>query len=359
MERRVNTSDMTALSALYADKVKYYGVSFDRAALVKKVADILAKKPYHQEIKSVSHWHVKNGERVQFHKSFGSRTENGGYLILDDKTHLVIEESDMTTDDTLLLAGKCIPYGQTVTVTGDVAHAVGTESEDFWVIGLDQRVCIMDVDGGARAACSLPEAFGGPSSESVPYALTGFFGPTSHHQECSFTVTSTPAHSTAEVSERYTPGVRGISLFVVVLSLTGCVTRIFNPGAASWKEPVKHETFEERLPDEMRIDAGRTPPPAIDTTPPPPRLFDATKALTALRAIDGSTCAPPGMHAFFRVHVRVTFESSGHVRDVLVDRPGPLSPATLECVIDRIKAAAVDAFDGNAVTTSMSLDVGS
>ena len=190
----LNTSDMTALASLYADKVKYYGVSFDRAVLVKRVADTLAKKPYHQEIKDVSHWHAKNGIRVQFHKYFGSRKENGGYLILDEKTLLVTEESDMTTDDTLLLAGKCIPYNQTVTVTGELSHATGSPNDDFWVIGLDKRVCLMDEDGGARSVCELPETLGAsPLRESVQYSFTGTFGPPFRHQECSFGVTSSHA----------------------------------------------------------------------------------------------------------------------------------------------------------------------
>lgn len=187
----LNTSDMNALSALYADKVKYYGATFDRATLVKKVAATLAKKPYHQEIEEVDHWRVKNGIRVQFHKRFGSHTEKGGYLILDPKTLLILEESDMTTDDTLLLAGKCIPYNQTVTVTGDLSHAMGPPNDDYWVIALDERVCVMDEDGGGRSACELPEAQGdiGTPSEATTYSMTGTFESTKWHQECGFFIT--------------------------------------------------------------------------------------------------------------------------------------------------------------------------
>jgi len=189
----LNTSDMTALSSLYADRVKYYGVMFDRAALVKKVSEILAKKPYHQDIHDVSHWRVKSGIRVQFHKHFGSRTEAGGYLILDESTHLVIEESDMTTDDTLLFAGKCVPLLEETTVTGYLSHTQGPPPDDYWVIALDKRVCVMGEDGGARSACELPELWGdGARSlrESKTYSLTGSFVPGARHQECAFDVTT-------------------------------------------------------------------------------------------------------------------------------------------------------------------------
>ena len=192
----LNAADMTALSSLYADKIKYYGVSFDRAALVEKVSKILARKPYHQEIKDVAHWRVKNGIRVQFHKLYGSKTEAGGYLVLDDATHLIIEESDMTTDDTLLLAGKCTPYFVVTTITGDLSHAQGPPNDDFWVIALDKRVCLMNEDGGDRAVCELPEATGnlvGTLPESKPFSLTGTFGPPLRHQPCSFDITSARA----------------------------------------------------------------------------------------------------------------------------------------------------------------------
>jgi hypothetical protein len=187
----LDTSDMTTLASLYADKVKYYGVSFDRAALVKKVSDTLAKKPYHQDIKDVDHWQTTNGIRVQFHKHYGSHTEAGGYLLLDAKTHLIIEESDMTTDDTLLLAGKCTPYFETVTVTGELSRASAT-NDDFSVIVLDKRICLSDEDGG-RSACEIPEVSGdvvGSLHDQSRYSFTGSFESGSRHQECAFDVKS-------------------------------------------------------------------------------------------------------------------------------------------------------------------------
>ncbi len=146
------------------------------------------------------------------------------------------------------------------------------------------------------------------------------------------------------------------------LGLSGCYKHV-SPGEAFLAGPLlaaelesdRREKFE-RLPPEMR-DQRRTttPPPEVDRTPPPARRFDPTAALVALHAVDMSRCAPSAVR--IRVHARVTFDASGHVANVVFDRPGPLSPTTLERVTQRVSSVRVNPFDGEPVTAGVSFDV--
>jgi hypothetical protein len=163
----LNKGETGALRALYAASVLYYGTTLDGPSCVRRVAAALANAPgYHQEIeiKGVAD-DVPEPTRATlfFTKRNAGRTYDA-YLVVDDVTSTILEESDRTTDANLVKRGVCFSYGSPVTLGGTLsrdAYPANDRTEDGEFLNLDKPVCVIDVapaGGGIQDA----EDFSGP-----------------------------------------------------------------------------------------------------------------------------------------------------------------------------------------------------
>lgn len=92
----------------------------------------------------------------------------------------------------------------------------------------------------------------------------------------------------------------------------------------------------------------RMQPPAAPR--PSPVAFDAGAAADSLHALDLSTCVDAGALPRTYGHAQVTFDPSGKVSKVAIDRPANLSAAAVSCLGDRLGQATAPRFDGNPAT---------
>jgi hypothetical protein len=113
----INARDLTALAALHASNVRFYGVMVDRATYTAKMKAALDKdRSFHQTIGSFRVHRTKDGNTKIWFAKKDNKAEHAAYLVLFQMTDgkwTIIEESDYATDVNV----KCVK-SDAVTLTG-------------------------------------------------------------------------------------------------------------------------------------------------------------------------------------------------------------------------------------------------
>jgi hypothetical protein len=163
-------------------------------------------------------------------------------------------------------------------------------------------------------------------------------------------------------SATLTHAMRGCLLLLALPILPACIP----------EEPVVAPVTEEAPPPAERVvvssvtvrsrgdgsshHVGATRASDADRVRPDPVFFRLGAGYGAVGAIDLGPCRDKGLDPGY-VHIHVTFDGAGTVAHASVESPTPPPPEALACISERLKAAAVPAFEGGDVTLSKSLFV--
>lgn len=97
---------------------------------------------------------------------------------------------------------------------------------------------------------------------------------------------------------------------------------------------------------------GPPPPPSRNDRMPvddPLPTFDPSAARSALTAVELSKCSDSGAPRAYG-HAIVTINPSGDISKVVVDEPGGMPAAAVQCIGDEIGKVRVTPFRGSLVT---------
>lgn len=160
-----------------------------------------------------------------------------------------------------------------------------------------------------------------------------------------------------------------VALLASILGVVGCAPRTARPvvyvNSGAYLAAVAIEALSDPYPycKDCRetSDIPVYPPGPADYGAPPlaasPRdrvpheraavRFDAPRARSALSAIDLSSCRTQGAPRGYG-HAVVTYASGGFPVKVLIDDPGGLGDAAVQCVGNHLGSLSVTAFEGPA-----------
>lgn len=94
-------------------------------------------------------------------------------------------------------------------------------------------------------------------------------------------------------------------------------------------------------------------PIVVEAAPVEKIPFDRDAAAKALAAVDLDDCRRDD-EGRTTVHATLTYEPTGNVSRVTIDRPAGLPVKTVACIGQKLGGARVPSFDGNAVLVSRS-----
>jgi hypothetical protein len=107
-------------------------------------------------------------------------------------------------------------------------------------------------------------------------------------------------------------------------------------------------------PTADELSPGVPRPSAADRPRPDPRPFRLGAGRGVLGSLDLGPCREQGLAPGY-VHVRVTFENTGHVVRAAVESPEQPPEGALACIGEQLQTVAlVPAFDGSEFTVSRS-----
>ena len=146
-----------------------------------------------------------------------------------------------------------------------------------------------------------------------------------------------------------------------VIATTGCIhpetTNEYEPDSSPASDP---EPVVVREVVVSYAGAGEPPAPAVFLPPSPrdrprpdPVPFRLGAGRGALGLIDLTPCREDGLPPGY-VHMRVTFQHSGHVVHAAVESATAPPPEALDCIGAQLEVAMVPVFDGSDVTLSRS-----
>lgn len=146
-----------------------------------------------------------------------------------------------------------------------------------------------------------------------------------------------------------------------VIATTGCIhpetTNEYEPDSSPAADP---EPVVVREVVVSYAGAGEPPAPAVFLPPSPrdrprpdPVPFRLGAGRGALGLIDLTPCREDGLPPGY-VHMRVTFQHSGHVVHAAVESATAPPPEALDCIGAQLEVAMVPVFDGSDVTLSRS-----
>jgi hypothetical protein len=150
-------------------------------------------------------------------------------------------------------------------------------------------------------------------------------------------------------------------LIALVVPTTGCLHQENTNEIEPDSEPAaESEPVVVREVVVSYAGAGEAPAPAVFLPPSPrdrprpdPIPFRLGAGRGALGLIDLAPCREDGLPPGY-VHMRVTFQHSGHVVHAAVESATAPPPDALECIGEQLEAAMVPVFDGSDVTLSRS-----
>jgi hypothetical protein len=163
----LNAGDTGTLRTLYAPSVLYYGTQLDGAKCVGRIVAALEKaRGYHQdiEIKSVREDEEDAQRATVFFTKRTQAMQYDAYIVVDQSTSKILEESDATTDANLVKRGACFSYDSNVTLTGTLRaamHLAGDEAVPGTSLDLDKEVCVI-ADVSIRFDDAGNELYDGP-----------------------------------------------------------------------------------------------------------------------------------------------------------------------------------------------------
>jgi hypothetical protein len=152
----LDAHDVTALAPLYsAIEVVYYGAHVDGATCVKRARAALARDPSYRQSIAITNVETYDDDAhatVFFTKRNGDKSYDA-YVVIDRATLKIVEESDRTTNKSLVKSGSCVAYESEHTFVGTLSqssyihHDKASTSE---YIAFDHPVCVVELEPDAN-----------------------------------------------------------------------------------------------------------------------------------------------------------------------------------------------------------------